>query len=66
MRISSEVCVHVPVLRVLQRFGPEGAQINSHHLRSVDHLPQRPHEGAIHPHQLLGVHLSAGETQVRM
>lgn len=48
-----------PVLGVLQRLGPEGAQINSHHLRGVNHLPQWPHEGAVHPHQLLGVHLRA-------
>lgn len=48
-----------PVLRVLQGFAPEGAQINSHHLWTVDHLPQRPHEGAVHPHQLLRVYLGA-------
>ncbi len=48
-----------PVLGVLQRFCPKGAQINSHHLWSVDHLPQWPHEGTVHPHQLLRVHLRA-------
>lgn len=54
-----------PVLRVLQRFGPEGSQINSHHLWSVDHFPQRPHEGAVHPHQLLRVHLRGEQDRIR-
>lgn len=48
-----------PVLCVLQRFGPEGAKIHSHHLRSVDHLPKWPHEGTVYPHQLLCIHLQA-------
>lgn len=37
--------------------GPEGTNVDSQHLWSVDHLSQGPHESTIDPHQLLCVHL---------
>ena len=45
------------VFGVLERLGPERSQVDPGHLRRVDHLAKRPHEGAVDTHQLLGVHL---------
>lgn len=40
-----------------QRMRPKGAYVDTDHLRCVDDLPQRPHEGAIDAHQLLRLDL---------
>ncbi|GCB85466.1 hypothetical protein scyTo_0026103 [Scyliorhinus torazame] len=40
-----------------ERLGPEGADVDADHLGGVDDLAQRPHQGAVHPHQLLRVDL---------
>jgi len=45
------------VVLVHQRLIPEGADVNTQHLRGFDDLAETPHEGAIHAHQLLAVHL---------
>lgn len=37
--------------------GPEGADVDSDDLGSVDDLSQGPHEGTVHPHQLLSLYL---------
>lgn len=37
--------------------GPEGANVDSDDLGSVDDLSQGPHEGTVHPHQLLSLYL---------
>lgn len=40
-----------------QGMGPEGADVDSDDLGSVDDLSQGPHEGTVHPHQLLSLYL---------
>lgn len=47
----------LPVVWDEKRVGPEGADVDPDHLGRVDNLPQGPHEGPVHPHQLLRLYL---------
>ncbi len=47
----------LPVICDQKWLSPKWADVHSDHLRGVDDLPQWPHEGTIHPHQLLGADL---------
>ena len=39
-----------------ERLVPEAADVDPGHLRGAEHLAQAPHQGPVHPHQLLVVH----------
>ena len=47
----------LPVVWDEKRVGPEGADVDPDHLGRIDDLPQGPHEGPVHPHQLLRLDL---------
>lgn len=44
-----------PVFKVAERRLPERANVHPAYLRGLHHLPQRPHQGTVHAHQLLRV-----------
>mmetsp|Transcript_142686 Transcript_142686/g.443773 ORF Transcript_142686/g.443773 Transcript_142686/m.443773 type:complete len:201 (+) Transcript_142686:789-1391(+) len=41
---------------ILERLVPEGSDVDPGHLRRVDDLAERPHQGAVRPHELLRRH----------
>lgn len=61
LNVSEQVLLfsfkELPVVRNEERVGPEGANVDPDHLWGVHDLPQGPHEGPVHSHQLLGLNL---------